>query len=89
MNPHETRNPNFQISPEEVMAAFHKTSGSNYRHQVSIQKEHLRTARRTDSINEHCSELTEQQRQKFIEFCTKWGGANSYTLIPHAWQRQV
>ncbi len=63
-----------EISPVEVMDAFNATMGSNYRYQVSVQKEYLRPAQLVESINENCSELSEEQRQRLIAFCEKWGG---------------
>ena len=58
----------------DVMTVFSNTRGSNFEYVVSRQKEQLRAARRVDSINEYCSELSEEQRQALIAFCDKWGG---------------
>ena len=70
-----------EISAEDVISAFNRSQGTNFRYQVSVQKEQLRPTRRVDSINENCSELTEDQRKEFIAFCERWGGVcrSTYT----------
>lgn len=66
--------PQKQISGAEVLRVFDKTSGSNYRYQISVQKAHLMPDRIVNSINKNCSELDEEQKQNLIAFCEKWGG---------------
>jgi hypothetical protein len=77
----EAKNPNFKITAREVMSAYSNVKSSNFIYQISKQKEQLRSPVRVNSINEHCSELADNQKQKLIKFCEKWGGACRYTYI--------
>jgi len=63
-----------EITPEQVDVAFHATVGQNNRFQVSLQKEQMRPDRQEQSINQNCSELSEEDRQAFISFCKEHPG---------------
>jgi len=67
-------NQNLKILPKDVLGVFKSSLGSNHKYTVSRQKEQLRAANRVDSVNEYCSKLSEEQKQKLIAFCERWGG---------------
>src|SRR6185503_20663008 len=74
VNPDELEFHHRKITGDDVYNVWTRTQLSEDRFKVSVQKEHLRPSRLVDSINDRCSELTPEERERLIEFCQKFGG---------------